>query len=158
MKKIFWFIILLWTLYIILVFLATDSVKKIEKIVWGEGTAQKIVDMKNVFNDITVDVPTQNELSEQYNSTVKSVVNIKDTIIDWIDTTKGTIDSVRETLSWAEDTYNQVKDTYDQAKEVIDSTTKTLSNLQDKAGEIKKIVNDASNTVSSGSTHTWTLN
>lgn len=141
MKKLFWLIVLLWTWYIISVFLAPTFSDKIWDLFWikiiNEEIRTKIWDL----NKISTNIPNSKELQEWYGDAIKKAWDFKDTVIYWIDKTKNTIDDVRSTLSWAEDTYNKAKDTIKDTMETVDKLKKTFSDVEKMWTAIKESVN-----------------
>lgn len=140
LKKIFWWFIVLFILFILAVFHAPKIAEWISEMIWVPNVPQKIESFKVWFDEMVTRVPTQQELEDTYNKTVSWALDIKNTVIDWVHTTKDTIDNVRETLSWAEQKVEELKDTYNKTVEIIDQAGQ-------KVNEVKQVIEDTNQVI-----------
>ena len=134
MKKIFWIIVLLVTVYGIAIFMKPAITDKIESTLWFEGFWEKLRWNLGFINKTVTDIPSLSEIQSW-------ALDIRDKVADWIQTTKDTIDTVRSTLSWAENTYNKAKDVFDETTQTIDKLKWTLNDVEKLWDSIKWAVN-----------------
>jgi len=142
-KKLLLSIVILFVGYVLLIFSAPNIAWAIEQLLWLDGLNQKIIDFRDSFNDKSTSIPSKDEL-------LSWALDLKDNIIEWVDTTKEKIDSFRETMSWVEDTYNDLRDWYNEVKDFIDTNSWKI----DDAKEILNTVSDITQTL----TNTWETN
>jgi len=142
-KKLLLSIVILFIAYVLLIFSAPNIAWAIEQLLWLDGLNQKIIDFRDSFNDKSTSIPSKDEL-------LSWALDLKDNIIEWVDTTKEKIDSFRETMSWVEDTYNDLRDWYNEVKDFIDTNSWKI----DDAKEILNTVSDITQTL----TNTWETN
>lgn len=135
LKKLFWSLILLWVLFVLSVFKAPELATSIANLAGFPNLPEKIQSFKWTYDNVLTDIPTQEELTNQYNSTLSWALEFKENIVNWVNTTKDKVDSLRETLSWAEQKIEDLKETYNDAKDFIDTTA-------EKIEETKKIIED----------------
>jgi len=134
MKKIFWLIILLITVYGIGIFLKPTITDWIEKNLWFEGFWEQMRWKLWFINKTVTDIPSLWEIQSW-------ALDIKDKITDWIQTTKDTIDTIRSTAWEAEDTYNKARDVFDETTETIDKLKWTLNDVEKLWDSIKWAIN-----------------
>lgn len=135
LRKLFWSAIVLIVLFILAVFKAPELAKSIADLAWYPNVPEKITEFKATFDNVVTDIPTKEELESQYNSTVSWALELKENIVNGVQTTKDKVDSLRETMSWAEQKVNELKETYNDAKEFIDETS-------EKIDQAKQIIED----------------
>lgn len=138
-KKFLLSIIILFIWYILLIFTAPNVAWAIEKFLWIDWFNSSIIELKEIFNEKSTNIPSTDEL-------LSWAIDIKNTIVDWVDTTKEKIDTVRETLSWVENTYNEIKEWYNEVKNFIDTNSWKIE-------EIKTVIDTISEL-----NNTWTTN
>ena len=141
MKKIFWLIVLLWTWYIISIFLAPSLADKIWDLLWIKSFNEQIRNKWWDLNKISTNIPDSKELQDWYDNAIKKASEFKDSVVNWIEATKNEIDWVRATLSGAEDTYNKAKDVFEDATETIDKIKWTLNDVEKMWDSIRWTVN-----------------
>lgn len=134
-QKLFWSVILLFILFILAVFKAPDIAKSLADMAWYPNLPEKIIEIKWTYDNVVTDIPSKEELELQYNSTVSWALQLKENIVNWVETTKNKVDSLRETMSWAEQKIEDIKEWYEDAKQFIDETGK-------KIDEAKQIIED----------------
>lgn len=139
-KKIFWFIVILFVLFILSVFKAPEVAKSIANVAGYPNLPDKILLFKWTYDTVVTDIPSQEELKNQYNSTLSWALELKENILNWVDSTKQTVDSLRETMSWSEQTIEDLKDAYWEAKVFIDDAGKKIE-------ETKKIIEDTTTVI-----------
>jgi len=122
-------------LFVLSVFKAPDVASSVAAMFGYPDLPTKIISIKWRYDTVVTDIPSQEELKNQYNSTLSWALELKENIINWVNTTKDKVDSIRESMSWAEQKIDDLKDTYDDAKEFIDETWKKIE-------ETKKIIED----------------
>ncbi len=140
MKKLLWLIVIIVTIYILLIFKAPNITTKIEKSLWFSWLTEFVTGTKWNLDKTYTNIPSK---SEAYSW----IIDIKNNIINWLDTTKEKIDSVRWAVVWAEKKINEVKQTYDKAASFI-------NNANNKLKEAQKTINDISGAIN----NTWTTN
>jgi uncharacterized coiled-coil DUF342 family protein len=141
MKKIFWLIVLLWTWYIISIFLAPTFADKIWDLLGIKSFNEQIRNKWWDLNKISTNIPNSKELQKSYDNAIKKAWEFKNTVVDWIDKTKNTIDEVRATLSWAEDTIDKAVNLYDETTETVDKLKETFNDVDKMREKITDSVN-----------------
>jgi hypothetical protein len=58
-----------------------------------------VIEFKSTLDRVSTDVPTKEEVVDSYERAMSGAKDLKESIVDGVDTTKETIDTVRETLS-----------------------------------------------------------
>jgi len=139
MKKILLSIFILFIWYILLIFIAPNIAWSIEKFLWINWFNTNIIETKEKLDKKSINIPSTDKL-------LSWAIDIKNTIINWANTTKEKIDTVRETLSWVQNTYNDVKDWYNNTKTFINSNSW-------KINKIKTVINNVTEL-----NNTWTIN
>lgn len=130
--------LILFSWYILMVFLAPDFINKLEKVVWVEWMSEYFITLKDKVNQSLVVLPSPTDLQERYESSLSWMTDIKNNIIDGIGATKWAVDTVRITLSWAEDTYNRVEDAFHNAKDTLEGVSDSFSDLRWKIDTIEQ--------------------
>jgi hypothetical protein len=142
-KKLILSLIILFVWYILLIFTMPSVASAIEQLLWIGWFNQKVIDIRDSFNNKTTTIPSKDEL-------LSWALDLKNNIIDWVDTTKEKIDSFRETMSGVEDTYNDLKDWYNEVKDFIDTNSWKIE-------DAKEILNTVSD-ITQSLTNTWETN
>jgi len=146
-KKLFFFIILIFTLYIVLIFISPSLSDKIEWFIWLNWINNKIRDLKLNIDETYTNLPSKEQFIETYNDAkVKVEIKTMDTL-SWVNDVKNTIDDVRNTLSWAANTYSEIKWSIDETKTQIESS---VNAIKDTAETISNVTNTLNNTISGG--------
>lgn len=140
LKKIFWTAILLFILFVLAVFKAPEVAKSVANIIGYPNLPESITKLKWTYDQVVTDIPSKEELEKQYNSTISWAIELKENIVNWVQTTKNKVDSLRETMSWAEQKIEDLKGSYNDAKEFIDEAGK-------KIDETKKIIEDTTTVI-----------
>jgi aryl-phospho-beta-D-glucosidase BglC (GH1 family) len=109
--------------YGITVFVAPDTASSIDSTLWIPWFSENIRGTKSNFDSAITDIPSLEEFKSW-------ALDLKDTVVQWVETTKDTIDSVRWWAQKAEDTFNQAKDTYDSTKDAIDEANRKITEFQ----------------------------
>jgi len=143
MKKILWLFVLIITIYILLIFKAPNITKKVEKTLWFSWFTEAVTGTKWNLDKTYTNLPTKDEAFSW-------IIDIKNKIINWVNTTKSKIDDVRSAAAWAEKQINQVKKTYNNAINVVKKTNQQIQNTKKTIDNISKSINQATNT--------WTIN
>ena len=131
---------MIFVLFVLTVFKAPDLAKSIAELAGYPNLPAKIISIKSTFDWVVTDIPTQEELEKQYNEALSWAIELKDKVVDWVQTTKDTVDDIRETMSWAEQKIEDIKETYNDAKEFVDEAGKKIE-------ETKKIIEDTSRVI-----------
>jgi len=124
-------IIILITSYILLVFNIPVLANNIAKIIWTEKLNNKIIELRDFLNKNSTNIPSKNEF-------ISWAIDVKNNVLNWVDSTKEKIDSIRQTLSWAETKYNNIKNWYNDVQEFIKTNSWTINNMKNV---IKKVSN-----------------
>jgi len=139
MKKILWLIVLIVTIYILLIFKAPNITTKIEKVLWFSWFTQAVTGTKWKLDKTYTNLPSK---SEAYSW----IIDIKNNVINWLDTTKAKIDDIRSAAAWAEKKINEVKKTYDNAVNVVKKTNQQIQNTKKAIDNISQSINQATAT------------
>ena len=131
---------MIFVLFILCVFKAPEVAKSIANVTGFPNLPDKILSFKWSYDTVVTDIPSKQELSDKYNSTLSWALELKENILNWVDSTKETVDSLRETMSWAEQTIEDLKDAYSEAKVFIDDAGKKIE-------ETKKIIEDTTTVI-----------
>lgn len=137
MKKLISLVILILALYGVSVFLAPDIASKIDELVGMSGLSETIRWSKENIDTTITNIPSASEFKSW-------ALDIKDKVINGVETTKDTIDTIR---SWAQ----QVEDAYSGALDTYNSLKWTLENAQDKIEQIQWVVESVSELTGTGS-------
>lgn len=127
-------------LFVLTVFKAPDLAKSISELAGFPNLPANIISIKTTFDWVITDIPTKEELENQYNEALSWAIELKGKIVDWVQSTKNTVDDLRETMSWAEQKIEDIKETYNDAKEFVDEAGKKIE-------ETKKIIEDTSRVI-----------
>ena len=142
-KKIFWTILLLITLYILSIFKAPSIAQNIEDFLGIKWFNEFIINFKKTLDGSATDIPSKDEF-------LSWATDIKDKLINWIGTTKEKIDSVRYSLWEIEDTAEEIKNTYDEAKKFVQETEEKIEEVKNKASKVSDNIENIANS--------WTKN
>lgn len=107
--------------------------RQIEWFIWLDGLTDTLHWIQSQVNQISTDIPSLDEVKQTYTEVYSWALDIKDSVVQWLDTTKESLDGVRKTLSGAEDIYNEAKDTFDSAKQ-------WLGDIQDKLDQAQQVL------------------
>jgi len=140
MKKILWILVIIITIYILLIFKAPNITTKIEKSIWFSGFTDFVTGTKWNLDKTYTNIPTTGEAYSW-------IIDIKNNIINWLNTTKSKIDDVRVIANSANKNINDIKKTYDNAAKFINKANQKLKDTQKTINNITKAVNN-----------TWTIN
>lgn len=147
-KKFYWILVIIFTLYILLIFKAPNITIGIEKMIGLSWFTEYITTFKWKVDNL----PSKDDIENRYNEVYSWAVDLKENIQDWINTTKDKIDSVRVALSWAEDTYNKAKDTYDSTINFIEWANDKLNDVRDSIDKVTEVSKEISDIIWS-----WTI-
>ncbi len=111
MKKIILFLIIIFTLYVMLVFITPEITEKFSKKLGILKVQEIIVDIKSGMG-----IASTSEAGDFLSGALEIWGQIK----DGIDDTKDSIDTVREKIQNVEEKYNTAKENYDKVITVID--------------------------------------
>lgn len=141
-KKLFFIIVLILTLYIVLIFISPALADKIESTLWFEWLNEKIRTLKSSMDDTYTNIPSK----DQFLNTIDEVKNqaeikTKDAL-DWVNEVKNTIDWVRSTLSWAASTYSEIKWSIDETKTQIENSVTAIKDTADTINNIWQSINN----------------
>lgn len=153
MKKIFSIFLILIVSYILIIFKLPNLATYIWESLWIEGFNEFVIVVWEKYNQVVTDLPTQEEVLETYNSTVSWAIEIKDTIVDWLETTKSYVDNIRLTLSWADETIDDISTTISELKENYDDTVEIIWDTMEDINNLKENVEIIADWLSS----TWEL-
>ena len=143
LKKIFWFLVMIFVLYVILIFTMPSFADRFG----NEKFNIFIRDFKNTIDEIYTNLPTKEEWQNLWNQTLSGAENLKNNVIDWANSLKDWVDEVRKNLSWAVDKYEEVKNDVDEAKK----------SLQDWVDKVKDITDTINSVFSWSVQETWSL-
>lgn len=149
-KKIFWSVILLGTLYTAGAFYSPTLVAPLWDMIGLSGYNTFIKSFKGNLDQVSTDIPSQNEFLDTGKMAMSWALDIKDKVVWGISTTKDTIDTIRETASGAEATYKDVKNTFDQAKEVVEGTTEKIQQVKNTLDDVQKLSDGITSVVNTG--------
>jgi len=165
MKKFFLILLIIFVLYIVSIFKLPSFSWFIWNILWIEKFNEFIVSFWTTYNDVVTDIPSKEQVLDTYNKTLSWAIDIKNTIIDWLDTTKWYVDEIRLSLSWSEDKIDEfkqsitdLKDTYDDTKVIITETVDTVSEIKDRIDTINTAITNTWETINTVITNTWEIN
>lgn len=139
MKKILLMLVIFIVLFLILVFKAPIVAWTIWDLLWLHWINEKIVDLKNKFDNAITRMPNKEELKDTYNKAYSWTIEI-------IDKTKNTIDTVRENA-------NKLENKYNNTKKVIKKTWEKIDKIKWTINDLEKIWNDINNVI-----NTWAVN
>ncbi len=137
MKKLFWIILIIITIFGISLFLAPNITNSIEKALWFSWFWDKIRNIWWGFGKTMSDIPNADELKKWYQDALSWATDLKHKVVNGIQTTKDTIDTVRATAWDAEDTYNKAKDVIKDTTDTIDKIKWTLNDVEKMQDSIK---------------------
>lgn len=130
-------IILLWVMVLtwfwVSAFQFPDITKQIEWVIGLDGLTDTLHWIQWQVNQISTDIPSLDEVKQTYTEVYSWALDIKDSVVQWLDTTKDSLDGVRKTLSGAEDIYYDAKDSFDSAKQ-------WLGEIQDKLDQAQQVL------------------
>jgi len=135
MKKIIWFIILVFIIYIVLIFIKPTIANKIATNLGIKNFNEKVLEIKKKLDYISTKVPTKEELTWAYSWAKNKISKIKDKI-----------DNIRNT---AEDLENK----YENAKEFINETWKKIEKAKETLNNLQEIWSDLQNFIGSWATN-----
>ncbi|MDD3793997.1 MAG: hypothetical protein PHI37_04240 [Candidatus Gracilibacteria bacterium] len=141
-KKLFFIIVLILTLYIVLIFISPALADKIESTLGFEGLNEKIRTLKSSMDDTYTNIPSK----DQFLNTIDEVKNqaeikTKDAL-DGVNEVKNTIDGVRSTLSGAASTYSEIKGSIDETKTQIENSVTAIKDTADTINNIGQSINN----------------
>ncbi len=138
-KKLILSLIILFVWYILLIFTLPNFASAIENLLWINWFNNKIIELREFFNDKSVNIPKTDEI-------LSWALDFKNNIVDWVDKTKDKIDSVRETMSWVQNTYNEIKSWYDDVVDFIDTNSGKIDWIKTTIQQISDIKESITNT------------
>lgn len=145
LQKIFWWAVLIFTLFVVSVFKAPEIADSIGNTFGFPNLTEKIREFKSWFDGVVTHVPSQQEIQKALAETKSWAIKLKDGFIDWVEITKDKIDTVRETLSWAEQKIEDAKDAYNKTIEFIDETGNKINEVKQTIEDTSKVIEDVQN-------------
>lgn len=157
LRKLFWTIILILTLYLLLMFKAPSISSAIDKLIWFPWLTEAVTRFKWTLDETYTNLPSKEEVKDTYNKVYSWAVEFKENFEEGVEITKDKIDSARVFLSWAEDTYNDAKETYEDAVEFIDDTSDKLEETRESIEDFVELTEELSDVLLIEDTETWTI-
>lgn len=145
LRKLFWSVILFVILFILSVFKAPDLAQSIADLAGFPNLPTKIVQAKEKYDQVVTNMPTKEEIENQYNLTISWAIEIKENITNWVQTTKDKVDSLRETMSGAEEKLNELKETYNDAKDFLDETSQKIDQAKQLIEDTQAVIDNVQN-------------
>lgn len=145
LQKIFWWAVLIFTLFVVSVFKAPEIADSIGNTFGFPNLTEKIREFKSWFDGVVTHVPSQQEIQNALAETKSWAIKLKDGFIDWVEITKDKIDTVRETLSWAEQKIEDAKDAYNKTIDFIDETGNKINEVKQTIEDTSKVIEDVQN-------------
>lgn len=145
LQKIFWWAVLIFTLFVVSVFKAPEIADSIGNTFGFPNFTEKIREFKSWFDGVVTHVPSQQEIQNALAETKSWAIKLKDGFIDWVEITKDKIDTVRETLSWAEQKIEDAKDAYNKTIDFIDETGNKINEVKQTIEDTSKVIEDVQN-------------
>jgi peptidoglycan hydrolase CwlO-like protein len=130
MKKIIWFIVIIFIVYITLIFIKPVIANKIAETLWIKVFNEKVIEIKEKLDYISTKIPSKEEIEKAYSGAKEKIADIK-----------SNIDDIRETANDIENKYGEVKDFVNKAWEKLKETKETLNNLQGISNDIGNLIN-----------------
>lgn len=131
--KLFSLLVIVTAWYGATAFIAPETANRIDSVIWMPWLSQKITWFKSNFDDIVTDIPSVEEFKS-------GALDIKETVIDWVNTTKETIDDVRW---WAQ----KIENTYNDAREVVDDLSWKVENIKTALDDVQWLWDSISNVI-----------
>lgn len=141
-KKIFFIIILVFTLYIVLIFISPALADKIESSFWFEWLNEKIRTLKSNMDDTYTNIPSKDQLLDTIDEVKKWAETKTKDALDSVNQVKNTLDDVRVTLSWAASTYSEIKWSIDETKIQIETWVNTIKDTADTISDVSQSINN----------------
>lgn len=141
-KKIFFIIILVFTLYIVLIFISPALADKIESSFWFEWLNNKIRTFKSGMDDTYTNIPSKEQLLDTIDEVKKWAETKTKDALDSVNQVKNTLDDVRVTLSWAASTYSEIKWSIDETKIQIENSVTAIKNTADTISDVSQSINN----------------
>lgn len=145
LQKIFWWAVLIFTLFVVSVFKAPEIADSIGNTFGFPNLTEKIREFKSWFDGVVTHIPSQQEIQNALAETKSWAIKLKDGFIDWVEITKDKIDTVRETLSWAEQKIEDAKDAYNKTIDFIDETGNKINEVKQTIEDTSKVIEDVQN-------------
>ena len=115
LKKLLWFILIVFVLYVVYIFIAPAEADKLWDRIWILPFNKKVRELKANFDEIYSNLPNQEEVQEFYDKT-------KSWAIEWANTVKWKVDDIRGNLNDTKTKIEDTKNKYNQTMEAIDTT------------------------------------
>ena len=144
LQKIFWFFVLIFIVYLLLIFKIPSVANSIEEAFWFKWFNNWVIEIKKKFDNVVTDIPTKDEISSKYTSTLSWATVIKNNVVNTLEFTKDQINNVRETLSWSEETYNSTVNFLSWASDTIAETEEFINRFKKVVKSASWIINTAS--------------
>lgn len=149
LKKLLLLLIILFTVYLILVFVSPTLADKIELFIWKQWLNEKIRSLKWNVDETYTNIPSKDEFIDTINQAkIQAEIKAKDAL-NWVNEVKWNIDEVRSTLSWAANTYNEVKTSIETTKAQVETWVNAIKTTADTLNQVSNTINWALS---------WTLN
>lgn len=113
-KKIFWIIISIIILYIITIFLSPKLSKSLWETFWLSKFNEQVINLKKKLDNSSTN--SWNTSDNIYSW----AIDIKNTVVNWIDKTKDAIDEIRVQAQWIEQKYEETKKVLNDVKQIWD--------------------------------------
>lgn len=125
-KNLFLFLLVLFTIYIILIFTSPLLANKIESFFWFNWFNAFVVDFKNTLDSTATNIPTKDEFKNTYNQALSWALQIKWDAVTWIESIKDSVDNVRWTLNTTVEKIDEVKTSVHETKSQIENTVDVI--------------------------------
>lgn len=152
-KKIFWFLVILFVSYLLLIFIFPWTTKKIESVLWMNWFNDNVIEVKNKIDKISTD------WIELYNDTKITTKSFVDHFYHWLNIIKSNIDKLREKINEKKTDAEKLKKSYEDVKEIINTASWIIKETKDTIDTLNDVKNTITNTWKLyDNTNTWNIN
>ncbi len=160
MNKIFWYFVLIFTVYILIIFNFPTFAAKIWDTFWLTKFNQFVLQFKSTYDKTVTNIPHKDEIQDIYNKTYSWATIIKENVETSLEATKEKVDNVRLALSWAETKINEIQDWIESVKTVIERGSEIINEASQTVNTLSWAINDittsdSTETSSGTTTSSW---
>lgn len=152
-KNFFLFLIVIFTIYIVLIFTSPVLANKIESFFWFNWFNSFVIDFKKTLDSTATNIPTKEEFKNTYNNALSWAVQIKWDAVTWIETIKEGVDNVRWTLNTTVEKIEEVKTSVNETKAQIENTVDVIKQTWNTISDLTNSFSWTNNEINN-----WDLN
>jgi hypothetical protein len=128
-KKIFWFLIFVFVLYILAIFSLPTLADRIWEALKIEKFNEQVRWFKKKLDEVYTNLPSKEEWKDTWNKVLSGAIDLKNKVLSWAESIKWVIDDTRETVNDYANTLTGAIQDVKKVKEQADWIIKDIENI-----------------------------